>query len=171
MSPADNYSAKYYQNFDFYFKRTSFRTMTLFFKTAYKPVFDKWKTQKKCPYVAQSLVDFVQRQFPGLLDTLSEKAKFEFVELLKLLVFSHRHKKNDEYLSDPLIDFELVRDPMYKYSHQAQEKFFNFATFAFLFAWFAADPAAQSFSEKKFAENENPDYPMRMMAEVDLLGK
>ena len=35
---------KYYQNFDFYFKRTSFRTMTLYFKTAYKPFFEDWKT-------------------------------------------------------------------------------------------------------------------------------
>ena len=30
----------YYQNFDFFFKRTCFRTMTLFFKLAYKPFFD-----------------------------------------------------------------------------------------------------------------------------------
>ena len=34
---------KYYMNFDFYFKRTSFRTMTLYFKTAFKPFFEKWK--------------------------------------------------------------------------------------------------------------------------------
>jgi len=38
---------KYYMNFDFYFKRTSFRTMTLFFKTAFKSYFEKWKTDKK----------------------------------------------------------------------------------------------------------------------------
>ena len=38
---------KYYKNFDFYFKRTSFRTMTLFFKMTFKPYFDKWKQQKR----------------------------------------------------------------------------------------------------------------------------
>lgn len=38
---------KYYMNFDFYFKRTCFRTMTLFFKTAFKPYFDSWKTKAK----------------------------------------------------------------------------------------------------------------------------
>jgi len=31
---------KYYQNFDFYFKRTSFRQMTLYFKTQYKPFYE-----------------------------------------------------------------------------------------------------------------------------------
>lgn len=38
---------KYYMNFDFYFKRTSFRTMTLYFKTAFKPYFERWKTDRK----------------------------------------------------------------------------------------------------------------------------
>jgi len=33
---------KYYQNFDFYFKRTSFRQMTLYFKTQYKPFYEQW---------------------------------------------------------------------------------------------------------------------------------
>ena len=33
----------YYQNFDFFFKRTGFRTMSLFYKLAFKPYFDKWK--------------------------------------------------------------------------------------------------------------------------------
>lgn len=66
-----------------------------------------------------SLVDFSNAEFPDLLASLSEKAKFEFIELLKLLVFSHRHNKNDEYLKDPLIDFSIIREPMYKYSRHA----------------------------------------------------
>lgn len=106
----------YYQNFDFFFKRTSFRTMTLFFKLAYKPFFDKWKANKKKYGVVDSLTIFVKEKFPGLFETLSEKARFEFIELVKLLVLSHRHNKNDEFLADPLVDFSIVREPMYKYS-------------------------------------------------------
>lgn len=93
--------------------------MTLYFKTAYKPFFEQWKSQKKNPSVIPSLIAFANCEFAGLVDTLSEKAKFEFIELLKLLVFSHRHNKNDEYLKDPLIDFTTVREPMYKYSRHA----------------------------------------------------
>lgn len=37
---------QYYQNFDFYFKRTCFRTMTLYFKTTFKPFFEKWKGKR-----------------------------------------------------------------------------------------------------------------------------
>ena len=131
----------YYLNFDFAFKRASFRTMTLYFKTAYKPFFDKWKKSgKRKTSIAESLVAFANLEFPGLLPGMSDKAKFEFIELLKLLVLSHRHNKNDDFLKDTLIDFAIVREPMYKYSKQAQDKYFSFATFAFLFLWFEASP-------------------------------
>ena len=157
---------KYYQNFDFYFKRTSFRTMTLYFKTQYKPFYEQWKAQKKTTSVLPSLAEFVNQEFKGLLPQLTEKAKFELIELVKLLVFSHRHNKNDEFLKDPLIDFSIVREPMYKYSRHAQDKFFDYATFAFLFAWFEASPEAKIFSAEKFAENPNQQYPERMVAEI-----
>lgn len=110
---------KHYSNFDFYFKRTSFRTMTLYFKTAFKPYFEKWRAQKKPQPVANALLDFAKREFPALVENLSAAESFEFVELLKLLVFSHRHNKNDAYLADPLISFSIVREPMYKYSKHA----------------------------------------------------
>lgn len=144
--------------------------MTLYFKTQYKPFFEQWKSQKKNSSVLPSLADFVNSEFKGLLPTLSEKARFEFIELVKLLVFSHRHNKNDEFLKDPLIDFSIVREPMYKYSRHAQDKFFDYATYAFLFAWFEAKPLAKAFSAEKFAENENSHYPERMTAEIAQLG-
>ena len=55
---------------------------------------------------------------------------------------------------------------MYKYSRQAQNKFFDFSTYAFLFAWFESRPEARAFSQEKFADNENSKYPERMISEV-----
>ena len=49
----------------------------------------------------------------------TEAAKSGFQELFKLLLFMHRHNKNDAYLRDPLVDFTVVRGPLYKYSKQA----------------------------------------------------
>ena len=145
--------------------------MTLYYKTAYKPFFEQWKAQKKSLSVVPSLVAFANAEFPSLLPALSEKAKYEFIELLKLLVFSHRHNKNDEYLRDPIIDFTIIREPMYKYSRHAQDKFFDYGTYAFLFAWFSTNPAASSFSVDKFGENQNSQYPERMGREISLLGE
>lgn len=47
IAELDNATGKYYMNFDFYFKRTSFRTMTLYFKTAFKPFFERWKADRR----------------------------------------------------------------------------------------------------------------------------
>ena len=138
-------------NFDFYFKRTSFRTMTLFFKNAYKPFFEQWKAKKRTnKEVEHSLIEFTRQTFSGLMETLTPKAQFEFIDLVKLLVFSHRHNKNDPYLKDSLIDFDVVRDPMYKYSKNSQDKFFNFPAYSFLFAYFTRLPEARDFCMQKF---------------------
>ena len=60
---------------------------------------------------------------------------------------------------------------MYKYSRYAQDKFFEYATCAFLFAWFQANPKAQSFSAERFAENKNAHYPERMTDEITHLAE
>ena len=34
---------KYYKKFDFFYRRTAFRTMNEFYKTLFKPNLDKWR--------------------------------------------------------------------------------------------------------------------------------
>ena len=46
--------------------------MTLYFKTAYKPFFEEWKTQRGSSSVFPSLVNFAKHEFPGLLEALSK---------------------------------------------------------------------------------------------------
>lgn len=145
--------------------------MTLYFKLAYKPFFDKWKSNKKKSTIVDSLIAFVNQEFPGLIDKMSQKARFEFIELVKLLVLSHRHNKNDDFLKDPLVDFAIVRDTMYKYSKQAQDNFFSISVFAFLFAWFAASPQGKAFAEEKFGENSDSRHILRMTTDVEVLGQ
>lgn len=161
---------KYYKNFDFFFKRTSFRTMTLFFKMTFKPYFEKFKHCKKGQTIQEFLREYAEVAFPGLLADLNSVAQIEFIELLKLLVFSHRHNKNDAFLQDPLVDFSIVREPMYKYSKNAQEAFFQISTFAFLFVWFTNDAGAKNFAREKFNENPSKTYPSRMEHEISVLG-
>lgn len=58
-------------------------------------------------------------------------------DLFKMLVYCHRHNKEDAHLRNVPISFDVVRDPMYKYSRVAQEKFLKMPQFAFLYANFA----------------------------------
>jgi hypothetical protein len=62
------------------------------------------------------------------------------------VVHSHRHNKEEtsEIITTSAaddqanVDFSLVRDTMYKYSKNAQKRFFKNPALAFLFAWFAS---------------------------------
>lgn len=135
--------------------------MTLYYKLAFKPFFDKWKStpaKKRLNgdnSIFHALIAFCNVHFPGLVCNLPKNEQFQFVEQVKMLVLSHRHNKNDAFMRDPLVDFTVVRDPMYKYSKQTQDKFFSFATYAFLFAWFQKSNDGQAFAIDKFSENSD----------------
>ena len=38
---------KYYKKFDFFYRRTAFRTMTEYYKGLFKPYLDKWRESEK----------------------------------------------------------------------------------------------------------------------------
>ena len=146
--------------------------MSLFFKLDFKPFFDKWKNQKKSPKPVNFLIiEYIQYAFPGLFEAISGEEQTTFVELLKLIVFSHRHNKNDPYLKNHVADWGIVRDPMYRYSKNVQDRFFGEATYAFLFAYFTQHQQALEFAKKKYEENPDTRYPERMLLEVEQLGR
>lgn len=86
--------------------------------------------------------------------------------MLKMLMFCHRHQKNDSYLEHTPVDFSIVREPMYKYSRLAQDRFFQLPEFAFLFAIFAQTRDAQLFADNKFFENTDARFAPRMRTEI-----
>lgn len=46
----------------------------------------------------QSLAAFCQAEFGNMTQTMSNKEKTEFIELLKVLVMAHRVNRDDEFL-------------------------------------------------------------------------
>ena len=89
------------------------------------------------------LTEFIEQKIPNLLgDIQNEKARDELLYYLKLLAFSHEHKKHMSFLEieDPEKEFAIIRDPMYKYSHKAKDTFFRQPTLSFIFLWFATNP-------------------------------
>ena len=59
---------------------------------------------------------------------------------------------------------------MYKYSKQAQRKFFESPALAFLFAWFAINGDGLRFIEAKYRE-KGGEYLERIYAEIEVLKK
>jgi hypothetical protein len=108
--------------FDFYFKRTCFRTMTLYYKTIFKPYFSRCKGLTNNLSVLEVVREFSEEYQPGLmtqLERIDHKMSVRYLDMLKMLVFCHRHHKDDAYLSNTPVNFSVVREPMYKYSRAA----------------------------------------------------
>ena len=105
-------------HFDFFYARTSFRMMALFYKTLFKTYFEHFKAQKKQSRpLIDYLVLFTQDNMAGLLESMESRAQIcEYLEMLKRLVFCHRYNKNDPYVGCNPTDFDTIREPMYKYS-------------------------------------------------------
>ena len=69
--------------FDFYFKRTCFRTMTLYYKTALKPFFEKCRSRRKKQPFSSLIEAALAETHPQLLTTMPNQKQND--NLLSLL--------------------------------------------------------------------------------------
>ena len=75
---------------------------------------------------------------PGLIDTFDQDYQNCFKEIFKTIVFSHRHNKIDDFMTESARHMmSIVRDPMYKYSKPAENRFFSVPQLSFLFVIYA----------------------------------
>ena len=88
---------------------------------------------------------------------------------MKVLLFNHRHMKNDPHLADLLIDFDVVRDPAYKYSKKAQERIMSYPVFSFLLAWFPIHHESMPRKEKNTEDVKK--YIEEMKKEIQEIGQ
>lgn len=112
--------------------------MALYYKKEFKQYHEHYKTQKTQRPMLDYMILFTQEQMPGLMESMeSNRQIVEFLQIFKQVVFCHRYAKNEDFLDNPVISFDLIRDPMYKYSKKVQDKFFENPVLAFIFVWFA----------------------------------
>ena len=101
---------------------------------------------------------------PGLVQKLDSVDKFAsetYLNKLKMLVFSHRHTSNKDFIKNSPVDWSVVRYPSYKHSDKAKVAFFREPEFAFLFCLFAISGKTGDFCKE---EDRN-----RIVLEVDAL--
>jgi len=55
------------------------------------------------------------------------------------------------------VDFQIVRDTMYKYSKKAEERFFKQACLAYLFVQFYSCPQGKDYISNKLAKCSNQE--------------
>ena len=80
-----------------------------------------------------------------------------------MLARSHRHNRESSGL-----DFDTVRDTMYKYSQKVQTKFFSVPELKACFKHFAQDPNLKDFVEERY-KNKDEGYTVRVLGYVKML--
>jgi len=87
-----------------------------------------------------------------------------------MVVFAHRYNKDDEFMANPVINFDVIRDPMYRFSRTAENKYLSVPVLCYLLAWFAKSPAGQSFVAQKCTENSDSAFEPGLTNEVREMG-
>jgi hypothetical protein len=97
---------------------------------------------------------FTKTMFPNLFESYLEKTELqmEFLEYMKLLLFSHRKNKNDPYLKHPIKCFDLVRDIQMSYTKHADAEFLSVSAFSFLILQFCLSHKGRLFFIQKVEE-------------------
>ena len=166
---------KYYKQFDFFFKRSCFRTFTEFYKESFNKWYAKHLLQMKkdnlteyrarikmgLPNHSKQQIDSLLRLFidqtfgSALLQNLNKNDQMKVINSMMMIVFSHRYSKGDRFIveaeadASAEIDFSIVRDTMYKYSKKAQDNFLEHPIESFLFASFSLSDEGLHFLTSK----------------------
>ena len=108
----------------------------------YKSMFQDYLKDFMLPSAKRAAIfeKYCNETMPQLFGNLSKvdvELRNRYLSMMTMLVFAHQHNKSHDYITSAPVHFDVVRDPMYKYSQRAQDAFFGEAEFAFLFAFFA----------------------------------
>lgn len=89
--------------------------------------------------------------------------------MLEQVVFCHRFNKQDSFLqAKPMVDYSVVRDPLYKYSRHAQETFFKVPVLAYLFGWFCNSQQGRQFMQTRSSDTSQcADFDKKMLCEAE----
>ena len=123
---------------------------------------NEWKRKQKEGYHETSKLDmdnlvqrFIANTFGQDILAVTPHDQQLMINSLIQIVFSHRYSKGDRFIVEAEnetsqgIDFNIVRDCMYKYSKKAQDRYFSYPIEAFWFAAFSLSDEGNKFLRSK----------------------
>lgn len=137
-----------------------------FYKLLFQPFQKQWIEEKKAVDMDLIVAQFTKQYFSKISQKIGQKDQLKLKSYLTVLVHSHRHNKNEEFLNDENLDFGTIRDVMYKYSKKAQQTFFEQKLLSFLFCWFAMNPESSTFIQRKY-EAKGKEYVNKILDEIN----
>lgn len=109
----------------FLVRRACFRGFSEYYKNKFAAANYSWQrkrgNKKKKTPMMELIRDFAEEEFGSLVTNLTESQWEIFRTTLFTVMFSHRYKKNDEFLAG--IDFTEIRNVLYHYTTEARTEF------------------------------------------------
>ena len=95
------------------------------------------------------------------------------MSVVQQIIFVNRwgkKRKNDVFTKGLPVPFEVIRNPMYKYSRMAKQAFFQHCSeLPCLFAWFCRQPDFKAFVLQKAASNSKNDDAANILQHTESL--
>lgn len=121
------------------------------------------------------MLQFIQHIFGSdilrLSADITPAEQQQVINSMMIIVFSHRYSKGDKFIieaeqaaqgENPVIDFTIIRDVMYKYSKKAQDRYFSMPIEAFIFAAFSLSDEGLKFLRSKPDNQGDTDKLLRL---------
>jgi hypothetical protein len=153
----------------FLVRRAWFRGFSEYFKNKFAASNYSWQRKrgnkkKKTPMMAL-VQQFAEQEFGSLITNLSNEKWIEFRHKLLTVLFSHRYKKNDDFVEG--IDFTNIRNVLYHYTTESRKEVLKDAHFCFLIHHFYMNDQT-NFLQAKIQEKSKLNHG-HLRLELDIL--
>ncbi|CAI2366926.1 unnamed protein product [Moneuplotes crassus] len=153
----------------FLVRRACFRGFSEYFKNKFAATNYSWQrkrgNKKKKTPMTSLIKEFAEQEFGSIVKRLSDEEWIKFRTELITVMFSHRYKKNDDFLQG--INFSKIRNVLYHYTTESRNEFMSNSYFCFFIHHFYVKNGKE-FLETKIQEKSKLNYSLLKM-ELNIL--
>lgn len=154
---------------NFLVRRACFRGLSVYYKAKFSKINTSWQrkrvNKKKKTPMHTLIKEFAVQEFGKVATNLDEPKWVAFRNVLYSILFSHRYKKNDEFLEG--IDFKLIRGVLYAYTTEMRVELMSNPFFSLSVSNFLKKGKSEFITSK--VKNKPKLYSDELKAELDAL--
>lgn len=154
---------------NFLVRRACFRGISVYYKNKFSKINTNWQrkrvNKKKKTPMHDLIKEFAQSEFGDVVDKLTDQQWLEFRNTLYGILFSHRYKKNDEFLEG--VNFDQIRGVLYSYTTEMRVALVTNLFFSLIILNYM-EKGRQSFVAEK-TRGKPQSYSDELKAELDSL--
>ena len=154
---------------NFLVRRACFRGISVYYKSKFSKINTSWQrkrvNKKKKTPMNVLIKEFATQEFGSIIDRLTEEQWVSFRNTLYSILFSHRYKKNDDFLEG--VDFSLIRGVLYSYTTETRVELMSNPFFSLVVLNFL-QKGKVSFIRSK-VKNKPQLYSEELKAELEAL--